>query len=158
MRMNLRNLLNRLIREGKLKREEVDISYIQSLLDAAKRNFEAASLVEGKIDEAAFKLFYDGLLQVGRVILILNGYRPDDGEQHKTTFAVAGEFLGNEYTRLIRKIQKYRVKRNYAIYDPKIIVSRKETEAIHRTAQEFWQVVRSYLSDKDPQLKLFKEI
>ncbi|MBN1223822.1 MAG: hypothetical protein JXB23_11285 [Candidatus Aminicenantes bacterium] len=148
--------MNRLIREGKLKREEADISFVQSLLDAAKRNFEAASIIEGKIDEAAFKLFYDGLLQIGRVILILNGYRPENGEQHKTTFAVAGEFLGNEYTILIRKIQKYRVKRNFCIYDPKIIVSRKETENIHRTAQEFWRVVRLYLSDKDQQLKLFR--
>jgi hypothetical protein len=156
--MSLKDLLNRLIREGKLKRQESDIGYIQSLLDSAKRNFEAASLIERKIDEAAFKLFYDGLLQIGRVILILNGYRPDDGEQHKTTFAVAGEFLGNEYIRFIKKIQKYRVKRNNCIYDPKILVSRAETEAIHKTAQEFWQMVRSYLSDKDPQLKLFKEI
>lgn len=156
--MNLKNLLNRLVREGKLKSQETDIGYIQNLLDAAKRNFAAASLIEGKIDEAAFKLFYDGLLQIGRVILIINGYRPDDGEQHKTTFMVAGEFLGDEYTRIIKKIQKYRVKRNYCMYDPKILVSRGETEAIHKTAQEFWQMVRLYLSDKDTQLKLFDEI
>ncbi len=34
----------------------------------------------------------------------------------------------------------------------------QETEAIHKTAQEFWRMVRSYLSDKDPQLNLFREI
>ncbi len=158
MRMSLKSLLNRLIREGKLKRQETDIVYLQSLLDAAKRNFEAASLIEGKINEAAFKLFYDGLLQIGRVILLLNGYRPDDGEQHKTTFIVAGEFLGKEYTSIIRKIQKYRVKRNDCIYDPKILISRKETEDIHKTIQEFWRIVRSYLSEHDPQFRLFKEI
>ena len=158
MRMSLKNLLTRLIREGKLKRQETDITYVQNLLDAAKRNFVAASLIEGKIDEAAFKLFYDGLLQIGRVILLLNGYRPDDGEQHKTTFAVAGEFLGNEYTKLIKKIQKYRVKRNNCIYDPKVLISREETEAIHKTAQEFWRRIRLYLSEKDPQLRLFEEI
>lgn len=73
MRMSLKNLLNRLIREGKLKRQETDIAYVQNLLDAAKRNFAAASLIEGKIEGAAFKLFYDGLLQIGRVILLLNG-------------------------------------------------------------------------------------
>ena len=50
MRMSLKNLLTRLIREGKLKRQETDITYVQNLLDAAKRNFVAASLIEGKID------------------------------------------------------------------------------------------------------------
>jgi hypothetical protein len=35
---------------------------------------------------------------------------------------------------------------------------REETEAIHKTAQEFWRMVRLYLSDKDPQIKLFEEI
>jgi len=158
MRKSLKSLLNRLIREGKLKRQDTKIVYLQNLLDAAKRNFEAASLIEGKINEAAFKLFYDGLLQIGRVILLLNGYRPDDGEQHKTTFTVAGEFLGREYTAIIRKIQKYRVKRNDCLYDPKILISRKETEEIHKTVQEFWRIVGSYLSEHDPQFRLFKDI
>jgi len=158
MRMSLKSILGRLIREGKLKRQDTDIAYLQSLLDAAKRNFDAAELIEGKIDEAAFKLFYDGLLQIGRVILLLNGYRPGDGEQHKTTFTVAGEFLGHEYISLIKKIQKYRIKRNDCIYDPKLLISCKETEAIHKVTQDFWRIARLYLSDKDPQLKLFREI
>jgi hypothetical protein len=156
--MSLKSLLNRLIREGKLKRQETDIAYLQNLLGAAKRNFDAALLVKGKIDEAAFKLFYDGLLQLGRVILLLNGFRTVDGEQHNTTFTVAGEFLGKDFTDLINKIQRYRIKRNDCIYDPNALISRVETEAIHKTAQEFWGGVSQYLSKKDPQLKLFKEI
>lgn len=82
--MSLKDLLNRLIREGKLKRQETDIGYVQSLLDAAKRN--------------------------------------------------------------------------NCIYDPKILVSRGETDAIHKTAREFWRMVRLYLSDKDPQLRLFRGV
>ncbi|MCK4430227.1 MAG: hypothetical protein KAW19_02895, partial [Candidatus Aminicenantes bacterium] len=58
------------------------INYLNNLLVSAKRNFEAAALVKEKVDEAAFKLVYDGLLQIGRLILLMNGYRPDDGEQH----------------------------------------------------------------------------
>ena len=86
--MNLESLLNNLLKEGKLKKQSTDINYLNNLLVAAKRNFEAAVLVKDKVDEAAFKLVYDGLLQIGRVIVLLNGYRPDDGEQHKTTFLV----------------------------------------------------------------------
>jgi hypothetical protein len=155
--MNLDNLLNNLLKEGKLKRQDTDINYLNSLLEAAKRNFGAAALVKNKIDEAAFKLVYDGLLQIGRVILLINGYRPDDGEQHKTTFSVAGELLGEEYRDLIDKIQKFRIKRNDCIYEPKGLIGRAETKAIFETAGRFWKKVRVYLENKNPQLKLFKD-
>ncbi len=157
MMMSLEDLLNRLIKEGKLKRQDTDIDYLNNLLDAAKRNFEAAALVKGKVDEAAFKLIYDGLLQIGRLILQLNGYRPDDGEQHKTTFLVAGELLGNEYHSLIRKIQKFRIKRNVCIYEPRGLINKSEAEAIYKTSQEFWRKVRSYLQKKNLQLQLFRK-
>lgn len=157
MSMSLENLLDELVKEGKLKRQDTGVNYLNSLLDAAKRNFEAAALVKGKIDEAAFKLVYDGLLQIGRLILLLNGYRPDDAEQHKTTFLVAGELLGKEYNDLISKIQRFRIKRNICIYEPKGLINKSEVEAIHRIFQEFWRKVRIYLKEKNPQLKLFNE-
>lgn len=155
--MSLKNLLNNLIKEGKLKRQDTGIDYLNNLLDAAQRNFEAASFVKGKVDEAAFKLVYDGLLQIGRVILFLNGYRPDNGEQHKTTFYVAGEFLGKEFNDLIKKIQKFRIKRNDCIYEPRGLISGSDAEAIYKTSQEFWRKVKAYLQKQNPQLKLFKE-
>lgn len=153
--MNLENLLRNLLKEGKLKKQTPDINYLNNLLAAAKRNFDAASLVADKVDEAAFKLVYDGLLQIGRVVVLLNGFRPDDGEQHKTTFFVAGEILGKEFDDLIHKIQKFRVKRNDCIYEPTGLISKAETEAIFKTAKEFWLKVRIYLEEKNPQLKLF---
>jgi len=155
--MSLKNLLDDLVKEGKLRRQDTGVDYLNSLLDAAKRNFEAACLVKGKVDEAAFKLVYDGLLQIGRLILLLNGYRPDNGEQHKTTFLVAGELLGKEYDELISKIQRFRIKRNICIYEPKGLINKSEAEAIYRIFQEFWRKVRMYLKKKNPQLKLFNE-
>jgi len=157
MSMSLKNLLDELVKEGKLKRQDTGVDYLNSLLEAAKRNFEAAALVKGKVDEAAFKLVYDGLLQIGRLILLLNGYCPDDGEQHKTTFLVAGELLGKEYNYLINKIQRFRIKRNICIYEPKGLINKSEVEAIYRVFKEFWRKVRIYLKEKNPQLKLFNE-
>lgn len=151
------DLFDRLSKEGKLKRQKADIDYLNALIDAAKRNFEAALVVRGRIDEAAFKLFYDGLLQISRVVVLLKGYRPDDGEQHKTTFLAAGEILGSEYEDLIRKIQKLRIKRNICLYDPKGLIGKSETEAMYITAKKFWNKVRLYLGKANPQLKLFEE-
>jgi len=106
------------------------------------------------MDEAAFKLFYDGLLQVSRVIVLMSGYRPDDGEQHRTTFLAAGEILGSEYEDLIRKIQKFRVKRNECLYEPRGLIGKVEVAAIHHTAREYWKKVRSYLEKENPQARL----
>ena len=157
MRMSLEDLLDRLTKEGKLKRQETDIDFLNNLLDSAQKNFEAASLIRGKVDEAAFKLVYDGLLQLVRLVLLLNGYRPGDGEQHKTTFSVAGELLGEEYKTLIEKIQKFRKKRNICVYEPRGVINKSEVESIYRTSQEFWRKVRKYLREKSPQLRLFDE-
>ena len=151
-------MLERLSKEGKLKPQKADIDYLNALLDAARRNFEAALVIRGRVDEAAFKLFYDGLLQISRVVVLLKGYRPDDGEQHKTTFFAAGEILGPEYEDLIRKMQRLRIKRNICIYDPKDLIGKSETDAIHKTAKKFWSMVRIYLEKANPQLKLFEEL
>jgi len=156
--MNCKSLFDKLSKEGKLKRQPADIDYLNALLDSARRNFEAALVVRGRVDEAAFKLFYDGLLQISRAVVLLHGYRPDDGEQHKTTFLAAGEILGAEYEDLIRKIQKLRVKRNICLYDPKGLIGKSETDAMYTTAKKFWNKVRLYLERVNPQLKLFNEL
>lgn len=150
--------LDKLIREGKLRSQKADTPYLNDLLEAAHRNFEAARLLQGRVDEAAFKLYYDGLLQVGRAVLLLNGLRPDDGEQHKTTFLAAGMILGPGLEDLIRKIQKFRIKRNESLYDPQGLVGASEAQAIYLTAKAFWNEVRSHLLKADPQLKLFEDI
>ncbi len=150
--------LARLEREGKLRRQAAELDYLEDLLAAARRNFEAGRLLLDKADEAAFKLYYDGLLQVSRAVLLFRGYRPDDGEQHRTTFLAAGEILGSRFEEVIRKIQKFRVKRNCCLYDPKDIIGPSEAAAIHKTAREFWSQVREYLKRENLQLALFDEI
>lgn len=156
--MNSKNLLNELIKTGKLKKQATDIHYLNGLLEAAKRNFEAAGLVKSKVDEAAFKLIYDGLLQISRVVIMLNGYRPDDGEQHKTTFTVAGELMGSGFREFIDKIQRFRIKRNNCVYEPTGLITKSEVEAILDTAKEYWPKVKKYLQAKNPQLQLFEDI
>jgi len=155
--MSLKPSLNRLFKEGKLKVQSTDRSYLNGLLLAAERNFKAAYLIKNQADEASFRLFYDGLLQIARLILLMNGYRPDNGEQHKTTFLLAGEFLGSDFEDLIRKIQRFRMKRNSCLYEPAGLISKEETDSINKTAQEFWKKTRKHLKSKNPQLVLFDE-
>ena len=151
-----KSLLNDLVRMGKLQKQKTDSGYINGLIDGAHRNIRAALLLQHKVDEAAFKLMYDGLLQISRAVVMIKGYRPDDGEQHKTTFTDAGIFLGEELEEIIGKIQKYRIKRNDCIYQPKDLIGKTETEAILKTAREFWPKAKKYLEGKNSQLRLFE--
>lgn len=154
--MNLENLLNKLLKEGKLKKQATDISYLNASLNAAHQNFSAAKYnLDGGYLDTAFKSAYDGVLQISRVVLLLNGLRPDDGGQHKTTFMVAGAFLGPEFTELIEKIDRCRIKRNAIIYQPLDNISKSEAEGILKSAHIYWIKVRKYLKDKNRQLELF---
>jgi uncharacterized protein (UPF0332 family) len=156
MKMILKNLLNKLLKEGKIKKQEAGIDYLNGLLNSAQQNFLSAEYnLEGEFNETAFKSAYDGLLQISRVIILLNSYRPDDGQQHKTTFMVAGAILGREFVDLIERIDRYRIKRNRAIYQPISFISKKEAEGIVEAAKEYWYSVKGYLKEKNPQLELF---
>jgi uncharacterized protein (UPF0332 family) len=153
--MSLKSLLEELERKGKLKRQAPKTDYLNSLLYAAHRNFLAAGKTVSSFEEAAFRLAYDGLMQISRAVLLANGFRPDDGEQHKTTFEVAGAILGKDFSVLIRRIDIYRVKRNNSIYEPRGLITKTEAENILKTAKEYWKMVKLYLKQKDPQLELF---
>lgn len=148
--------LAKLEREGKLRRQSAAPAQLEGLIGAARRNFEAAQAIQGRVDEAAFKLYYDGLLQIGRVVLLSSGYRPCDGDQHKTTFQAAGDILGAEFEDLIRKLQKFRIKRNDCIYEPTGLLGKSEVEAIERTAAAFLMAVKTHVGKTNPQLELFK--
>lgn len=154
--MNSKDLLNKLLKEGKIKKQDVDINYLNGLLNAAHQNFLAAKYnLDGDYSGTAFKSAYEGLLQISRVILFLNGYRPDDGEQHKTTFLVTRVFLGKDFKELVEKIDRYRIKRNKAVYQPIDFISKNEAVGILESAEEYWRLVKNYLKEKNKQLELF---
>ena len=139
-----------------MKEQKTRPDYLEGLLDAANDNFVAAQKIfESGFFVVAFKAVYDGILQIARVVLLLNGYVPDDGEQHKTTFFVASMFLGDDFHSLIKRIDLYRVKRNQCVYQPLILVSKQESSDIINLAGEFWGKVKDYLKEKDPRLQLF---
>jgi hypothetical protein len=46
--MSSDSVLANLVREGKLKRQKADLDYLNDILDAARRNFEAARFVQSE--------------------------------------------------------------------------------------------------------------
>ena len=152
---NLKSFLTKLSEEGRIKSQETDLHQLKALLDSAWQNFSSAEYnFKGGYYETAFKSAYDGLLQISRVVLLSNGYRPDDGEQHKTTFRVARMMLGDNFDSLIDRIDRYRIKRNNAVYQPVAFISEEEAKGIIKTAKEYWSLTKKYFREKNPQLSL----
>ena len=87
--------------------------------------------------------------------MLLHGYRPDDGGQHKTTVEFASIVLGEKYRTLTRRFDQMRRRRNLFTYDPMDNLTEKETMEALRTAKRFVQEIIEWLKEKDPQLELF---
>lgn len=153
--MNLKNYLNDLVERGLLKKEAIGIDQIKALIKSAKQNLSAAEKIFEIDEEACFSMAYSSMLKIARSLVYLNGRRPDDGAQHKTTVEVAGKILGTDFTFLIDKFDRMRKKRNEFTYDPLIPLSKEETKNALNTAKEFYNKVKEFLIDKEPQLRLF---
>jgi uncharacterized protein (UPF0332 family) len=95
------------------------------------------------------------MLKIARALLFIHGFRPADGQQHKTTVDVAGKILGREFRALIEMFDKMRKKRNQFTYDPMLPLSLKEAENALKTADKFYKMIKAYLDKKYPQLSLF---
>jgi len=135
----------------------VGTRYLNATLRSAYKNFKVASegLLIKDFEEAAFKEAYDGILQVSRVVIALQGYKPSGLEQHKTTFVAATHLLGEDFSGLVKRINNYRIKRNNCVYDPINPISKTEARNILKTAKEYWAKVRKYLDSQNTQLELF---
>lgn len=67
------------------------------------------------------------MLKAGRGLLLLNGYRPDDGAPHRTVVEMTGIILGKKYADLAEHFETMRRKRNDLTYEAGTLLS--DTEA-----------------------------
>lgn len=153
--MNFNEYLDKLIRRGLLKREKIGLDQVRALLASSAKNLTASRKTISIDEEACFSMAYTAMLKIARAILFLNGLRPDDGQQHKTTIEVAGYILGSEFRDLILRFDQMRRKRNQFTYEPLLPLSEKETKEALATAEKFSKEVRKYLEKTDLQGKLF---
>lgn len=156
MKESLGSYLKRLESSGLLKKEVIGIDQVKALLLSASKNIFAAEKNLSIDEEACYTLAYNAMLKTARALVFLQGFRPSDGQQHKTTIEVAGEILGKEFSELIHMFDKMRKKRNQFTYDPMLPLSLTEAKSALRTADDFYRKVKGFLDKKYPQLKLFQ--
>jgi uncharacterized protein (UPF0332 family) len=156
MKTRLENCLKNLESSGLLKKEKIGIDQIKALLMSASKNIYASEKNFTIDEEACYTLAYNAMLKIARALVFLQGYRPSDSQQHKTTIEVAGELLGKKFSELINMFDLMRKKRNQFTYDPMLPISLTEAKNALKTANEFHRKVKAFLDEKYPQLKLFE--
>lgn len=156
MKEHLDEYLRALESRGFIKKEKIGVDQSKALLMSASRNITASEKNLSIDEEACYTLAYNAMLKLARALVLLQNYRPSDGQQHKTTIEVAGKILGKEFSVLISIFDKMRKKRNQFTYDPLLPLSLAEAKNAIKTANDFYIKVKNFLDKKYPQLKLFE--
>ncbi|MBW2038996.1 MAG: HEPN domain-containing protein [Deltaproteobacteria bacterium] len=147
--------INQWLDKGLVKRQEKPFNQIRNLLSRALKDIKTAEQNLPIDEEATYTFAYLAMLRTGRAIMFLSGYRPDDGEQHKTTVEFASLVLGEKFRTLTRRFDQMRRRRNLFTYDPMDNLTEKEALEALKTAKRFVHEVVQWIKEKDPQLELF---
>lgn len=150
-------LIAKLIDKRQIKKEKIGFDQISKHIDRAFLDLKAA---EGnfQIDYViSYGCSYSAMLKSGRALMFLFGYRPADGQQHKTVVLFCERVLGENFSKLVAKFDNMRNLRNKFTYDePGIQVSEQEAKQAFTSAKEFVAAIYDFVEKKNPQIKLLK--
>lgn len=147
-------IINRLEREGKIAKQKAGIIQVEALLKEAIIDLGEAKKTLHLADRATYILAYNAMLKSGRAFLLLKGYRPIDGAQHKTVVEMTGAFLGDKYVNLINHFETMRRKRNEMTYEAGTLLSPSEAERALSDAVSLVKKILDETKARNPQLEL----
>ena len=122
----LDKLIRRLEKAGRLRKQKAGFIQIEALLKEAILDLEEAKKIAHLAERATYLLAYNAMLKAGRALLLLRGYVPDDGSQHKTVVDMTSAMLGDRYRALTEQFETMRRKRNEMTYEAGTLLSKSE--------------------------------
>lgn len=141
--------------QGFIDREEIGFDQIVKHINRDHKDLKVSKANLTIDSEAAYNYAYLAMLRTGRALMFSFGYRPTDGQQHKTIVLFSDAVLGKIFGELIAKFDRMRKFRNKFTYEePGILVSRQQTEKALVSAREFVEKVTEFIQKKNPQKKL----
>ncbi len=87
-------------------------------------------------------------------LLLLRGYVPDDGAQHKTVVEMTAAMLGAKYRSLTNQFETMRRKRNILTYEAGTLLSKSEAQRAFSDAIEMVKRILAEVKAQNPQLDL----
>ena len=136
---------------GLIQKQKSSIGAVEKLLSRSTKDL-VASRANLKIDEGiAYTVAYLAMLRAARGFMLLRGFRPSNGYQHKTVVQFIGEALGKSYAAIIERFDRMRRKRNIFTYEIDVTISHTEAVAALRTAEEFVRLIIEIIKKESPQ-------
>lgn len=139
--MNFDEFIADYVSKGLIKRQKTVLKDVVKILKRSRIDLKIAK-VNLRIDEGtAYSVAYLAMLRAGRALMLLGGFRPDDGGQHKTVVEYTASYLGDEFNAIVNHFDRMRRKRNIFMYDVEMSISRSEAKTALETAAEFVDLV-----------------
>jgi uncharacterized protein (UPF0332 family) len=137
--------------EGLIQEQQSSISAAEKILNRSTKDL-LASKANLKIDESiAYAVAYLAMLRAARAFMLLRGFRPANGYQHKTVVLFVGVALGKAYTGIIERFDRMRRKRNIFTYEIETTISQTEASEALLTAEEFVRLIIEIVRKEHPQ-------
>mgnify|MGYP001618611311 FL=1 len=150
----IEDLIKKLEKEGKLAAQKVGIVQIEALLKESIIDLKESKNILHIADRATYIMAYTAMLKAGRALLLLKGYRPIDGAQHKTVVEMTGVILGDKYTSLVSHFETMRRKRNELTYEAGTLLSGSESKQALDDATLLVKNILKEAKSRNPQLEL----
>lgn len=136
---------------GLIQEQQSSVSAAEKILKRSTKDL-LASKANLKIDEGiAYTVAYLAMLRAARAFMLLRGFRPANGYQHKTVVQFVDEALGKEYAGIIERFDRMRRKRNIFTYEIDTTISHTEAVEALRTAEEFVGLIIEIVQKENPQ-------
>lgn len=149
--MTFDKFVSEYLSRGLMQKQKGSAADVEKLLVRSTKDLKTAK-ANLKIDEGiAYSVAYLAMLRAGRAFMLLKGFRPSDGYQHKTVVEFVHQVLGDEYGTIIGHFDRMRRKRNLFTYEIDISVSFKEAENALHSAETFVNLIMEHVKREDPQ-------
>jgi len=150
----LNKAIVKLEKEGKIRKQKAGIVQVEALLKEAILDLGEAKKITQLASRATYLLAYIAMLKAGRALLLLKGYVPDDGAQHKTVVEVTSIILGDKYRNLTEQFETMRRKRNEITYEAGILLTKSEAEKAFLDSIALIKKILNEVKSQNPQLEL----
>lgn len=151
--MNYEKLIESYLTKGLLKKQMPNLRTVEKLILRARKDIKTARATLTIDEGIAYAVAYLAMLRAGRAVMLLKGFRPADGFQHKTVVEFISSLLGKEFSTIVAHFDNMRRKRNIFTYDISIAISKREAENALATAVEFVGLLEQFIKKNNPQMK-----
>jgi len=139
--------------KGLIKKQRPDLKAVEKTVMRANKDLKTAK-ANLNIDEGiAYTVAYLAMLRAARAFMLLRGFRPADGYQHKTTVDFIAHVLGQEYRDIIGRFDHMRRKRNIFTYEIDVTISQTEANKAFDTAATFVKIIKDSICKESPQVE-----